>query len=154
MEIRERDFMETTREGLRIRVEPGIHPEVRRACLEFAKWIRTMYNFPIRVVVYIKKSYQIKTLYTKEMVSASFLGPYDKTLEPYIRVSTGDYLELIEELGKDNALFCILGSIAHELGHYYQWLDDEELDAEEAEEGADYFRFEVLDMYAETREHP
>jgi hypothetical protein len=43
---------------------------------------------------------------------------------------------MLDERGQDNALAAILGSTAHELGHYYQWLDDQELD----EEGADEFR--------------
>jgi hypothetical protein len=42
---------------------------------------------------------------------------------------------MLDERGQDNALAAILGSTAHELGHYYQWLDDQELD----EEGADEF---------------
>jgi hypothetical protein len=99
----------------------------------------------------LKKDYQIKNRYTKELVSATFLAPYDKNLEPYIRVSsTGDYLEMLDERGQDNALAVILGSIAHELGHYYQWVDDKELD----EEGTDDSREELLDEYAVTREHP
>jgi hypothetical protein len=50
-----REIMHYPRKGLRIRTEAGVHPEVKRACLEFAKWLRTEYNFPIRVVVYLKK---------------------------------------------------------------------------------------------------
>lgn len=57
--------MRYPREGLRIRTEVGVHAEVKRACLEFAEWLRTKYNFPIRVVVYLKKDYQIKNRHTK-----------------------------------------------------------------------------------------
>ncbi|MBB3070065.1 hypothetical protein FHS14_003060 [Paenibacillus baekrokdamisoli] len=127
-----------------------MHPEVKRACLEFAKWLRTEYNFPIRVVVYLKRDYQIKNRYTKELVSATFFAPYDKNEEPYIRVATGDYLEMVDDRGQDNTLAAILGSIVHELGHYYQWLDDQELD----EEGADECREEIIEEYESTREHP
>ncbi|GAB6255789.1 hypothetical protein [Peribacillus frigoritolerans] len=112
------------RQGLRIRCEQGVYPEVRRACLEFAKWLRIEFEFPIRVVVYLKKDYQIKSRFDKELVSGTFFGPFDKSEEPYIRIATGDYLELLAENGRDNALAAILGTIAHELGHYYQWIDD------------------------------
>ncbi|BBH20587.1 hypothetical protein Back11_19320 [Paenibacillus baekrokdamisoli] len=142
--------MNYPRNGLRIRTESGVHPEVKRACLEFAKWLRTEYNFPIRVVVYLKRDYQIKNRYTKELVSATFFAPYDKNEEPYIRVATGDYLEMVDDRGQDNTLAAILGSIVHELGHYYQWLDDQELD----EEGADECREEIIEEYESTREHP
>lgn len=142
--------MHYPRKGLRIRTETGVHPEVKRACLEFAKWLRTAYDFPIRVVVYLKIDYKIKNRYTKEQISATFFAPYDKNEEPYIRVATGDYLEMVYKRGQDNALAAILGSIAHELGHYYQWVDDTELD----EEGAENCREELLEQYAETRDHP
>ncbi|SFS76954.1 hypothetical protein SAMN05428962_2752 [Paenibacillus sp. BC26] len=142
--------MNYPRSGIRIRTESGVHPEVKRACLEFAKWLRREYNFPIRVVVYLKRDYQIKNRYTKELVSATFFAPYDKNEEPYIRVATGDYLELVNDRGQDNALVAILGSVAHELGHYYQWLDDKELD----EEIADEYRDEIIEEYESTRDHP
>lgn len=142
------------RKGLRIICLHGVHPEVKRACLEFAKWLRKEYEFPIRVRIYLKKDYQIKGRYNKKMVSATFFAPHDKTKEPYIRIATGDYLELFNERGQDNALCAILGSIAHELGHYYQWIDDLELDEEEEEKDAEEFSEEIIDLYAMTREHP
>ncbi|MED4002555.1 hypothetical protein [Priestia aryabhattai] len=84
------------------------------------------------------------------MVSATFFAPYDKQEEPYIRIATGDYMELLHELGKDDALASILNSIAHELGHYYQWIDDDELEEESAEGTADY----IMGLYSDTRDHP
>lgn len=103
--------------GLRIRTEPGVHAEVTKACLAFAKWLGINYEFPIRVPVYLKKDYQITNKFSKEMVSATFFAPYDYTDEPYIRVATGDYLELLEKNGRDHALIAILSSLGHELGH-------------------------------------
>ncbi|MEH7299994.1 hypothetical protein [Neobacillus drentensis] len=141
---------DSARTGLRIKSEPGVHPEVRRACLEFAKWLRKEFEFPKRVVVYLKNDYQIKNRFTKELVSATFLAPFDKSVEPYIRIATGDYMELLAENGQDDALAAILGSIAHELGHYYQWVDDLELDEEGAINNSEY----MLDLYAQTRDHP
>ena len=41
---------------------------------------------------------------------------------PYIRVATGDYRDLRRTRGRDNALAMYLGSFAHELVHYDQWL--------------------------------
>lgn len=138
------------RTGLRVRSEKGVNSEVRRACLEFAKWLRKEFEFPIRVVIYLKKDYQIKNRFTKELVSATFFAPYDKEEEPYIRIATGDYMELLDELGKDEALASVLNSMAHELGHYYQWIDDEEFDEESAEDTADY----MIGLYSDTRDHP
>ena len=141
---------EYPRKGLRIRCDQGIHPEVRRACLEFAQWLRKEFEFPIRVVVYLKKDYQLRNQFDEELVSATFFGTFNKCEELYIRISTGDYLELLEENGKDDALAAILGSIAHELGHYYQWIDGLDFDEEEAENNSDY----MLEFYSQTCDHP
>ena len=106
------------REGLRLRSEQGVHPEVRQASINFCKWLRTQISFPIRVVIYLKKGYEIQNSTTKEWVSATFFGLYDKEVEPYIRIATGDYEELIEKRGKNDALYAMLESIAHELTHF------------------------------------
>ncbi|AXI28736.1 hypothetical protein CIB87_06835 [Priestia megaterium] len=134
------------RTGLRLRIEPGVDSEVRKACINFCKWLRTQMEFPIRVVIYLKKDYQIKNRTTKEMVTATFFAPYEKDVEPYIRIATGDYKDLIKERGKIDALYAMLDSIAHELYHYQQWLEDKELEEGEAEEKGS----QLVDEYAEN----
>jgi hypothetical protein len=103
-------------------------------------------EFPIRVVIYLKKEDQIKNRTTKEMVTATFFAPYEKDVEPYICIATGDYKDLIKERGKIDALYAMLDSIAHELYHYQQWLEDKELEEEEAEEKGS----QLVDEYAEN----
>ncbi|NCT38571.1 hypothetical protein GTW56_21540 [Bacillus sp. EB93] len=134
------------RTGLRLRSEAGVHPEVRSVCIKFCKWLRTQMEFPVRVVIYLKKDYQIKNRTTKQMVTATFFAPYDKNVEPFIRIATGDYSELIEERGTKDALYAMLDSIAHEIIHYQQWLENKELNEEEAEEKG----YKLVDSYAET----
>ncbi|MFD9625933.1 hypothetical protein [Peribacillus muralis] len=140
--------MKYPRSGLRIRCEKGVHPEVRTVCLNFGRWLRKNMDFPIRVVVYLKSDYQIKTRTTKEYVAATFLAPYAKEVEPYIRIATGDYDELIQDRGKVDALYAMLDTIAHELIHYQQWIKDEKMDENEAEEKG----FKLVDMYSESIE--
>ncbi|WP_182007539.1 hypothetical protein [Priestia aryabhattai] len=134
------------RTGLRLRSEPGVDPEVRIACINFCKWLRTQMEFPIRVVIYLKKDDHIKNRTTKEMVTATFFAPYEKDVEPYIRIATGDYKDLIRERGKIDALYAMLDSIAHELYHYQQWLEDKKLEEGEAEEKGS----QLVDEYAEN----
>ncbi|WP_285768292.1 hypothetical protein [Peribacillus sp. SI8-4] len=140
--------MKYPRSGLRIRSEKGIHPEVRAVCLNFGRWPRENIDFPNRVVVYVKSDYQIKTHKTKEYVAATFLAPYDKDVESYIRIATGDYDELIQDRGKVNALYAMLDTFAHEIIHYQQWINDEKMDEDEAEEKG----FKLVDRYSETIE--
>ena len=137
------------RTGLRFRYDRNTHPEVKRACLQFAIWLRTQYYFPLRVVVYVKGA---KTIRTKDgdHVVGSFFEPFSYLDEPYIRIAAGDYNELANHLGKDNALASILLSLAHELTHYYQWINNIQLTPMGRERYANY----IIDEYASTREHP
>lgn len=141
------------RTGVRLRFDKDVDPEVKRACKEFVSWLRTQYEFPMRVPIYFKAAKNIVSI-DGQMASAAFWGPYDKSQEPYIRIAVGDYQELLAERGKDNALAANLGAIAHELSHYYQWIKDYNFDVEKCERQAKYYAREILYDYAETREHP
>lgn len=141
--------MKQVRSGLRIRCL-GIDDEVRITILNFANWLRQQIQFPIRVVVYVKKDKWIKNMYG-ELVYGTFFAPYDKSVEPYIRVATGDYHDLKKELGRDDALASILHTFAHEIVHYEQWVKEDELFNERK---ANYRATRLVHKYAETRDHP
>ena len=141
------------RKGVRLRFDKDVDKEVKRSCKEYISWLRTQYDFPVRIPIYFKSSKYV-TKSTGEKCSALFLGPYDKSLEPYIKVSVGDYQDLLKEVGKDNALAAILHSVTHELSHYYQWLKDYDILTEKCERQAKYYATAIVDDYAETREHP
>ena len=113
------------RTGLRIR-GIGIHREVRAAVIKFAKWLRRENDFPIRVPVYLSDQEMI-TGRNGKTCSALFFAPDDKTEEPFIRVSTGDYLAEKRKRGRNNALAGILCSVAHEIVHYNQWCRGQDL---------------------------
>lgn len=141
------------RSGLRIRYDKGVDAEVKRAINDFVVWLRQKYTFPIRVVIYVKATDRVKAR-DGEMVCGTFFGPFDKSMEPYIRISTGDYLELLEKRGKDNALSSIIWTIPHELTHYYQWLNDLDFSSVGKERQANNYANIILDRYAEIRDHP
>lgn len=89
-----------------------------------------------------------------ELVSATFFEPVNRQDEPYARIATGDYQQLKEKIGRDNALASILLSVAHELTHYFQWINDIRLTAiGEERQASRYARF-ILDEYADVVEHP
>lgn len=141
------------RYGLRLKFDKNVDNEVRRACKEYCKWLRGTYNFPMRIPVYIKGQEQIKANDGKK-VSATFMGPDDKLIEPYIRVSAGDYQDLLNKRGKDDALCAILNSITHELTHYFQWINGFKQSVRSEEWQAKYYSEKIIDDYADTREHP
>lgn len=139
--------------GLRFRFQKDVDRNVRRACIEFGTWVRGKYNFPVRVVIYFKSTPYIKAS-DGELVSATFFEPFSKTDDPFIKISTGDYHQMIVEWGEDNALAAILGSIAHELTHYFQWINDSRLTEIGTERQAFYYGKKIINEYSQTREHP
>ena len=141
------------RRGIRIIFDKDVDVEVRRACKEFCKWLRKEYIFPKRVAIYIKAAETIRAR-DGDLVSATILLPIDKDAEPYMKIATGDYIKMMNSKGKDNALAAILRTIAHELTHYFQWLNDIEMTDMGQERQATKYADYILDEYAETREHP
>ena len=141
------------RTGLRFRYDRNVPPEVKRACSEFAVWLRTQYHFPLRVVVYVKGTETIRTK-DGDHVVGSFFEPFSYSDEPYIGLASGDYETLAAARGKDNALASILLTLAHELTHYYQWINDIPLTPVGRERQAGRYADFILDEYASTREHP
>ena len=141
------------RTGLRFRFDCEVDSEVKTACLRFAQWLRKEYVFPVRVPVYVKSAERIRTM-DGDSVVGSFFEPDDTAQEPYIRLATGDYADLADLHGRDNALAAILSSLAHELTHYYQWINVLPLTDRGRERQASIYARRILDEYAETREHP
>ena len=89
-----------------------------------------------------------------EMVYGTFFQPYNKTYEPYIRVATGSYTDNSITLGRDDALALILETIAHELTHYFQWINDIGLTEIGYERQASSYADYILDEYAYVVDHP
>ena len=138
------------RTGLRLRFDKEVHKEVKQSCKDFAYWLRSEYYFPMRVPVYVKSAVRLKCI-DGDYACGTFFGPYDHKLEPYIRIATGDYLVLCEKWGEDNARIEILKSIAHELSHYFQWVNQLQLTEIGEERQAKKYARLIIDQYLETR---
>lgn len=136
------------RTGLRIRGGRG-NPIVCRALVRYAVWLRRLFEFPIRVPVYLCPEKQLVTMHG-DLVSAAFFAPWDRRVEPYIRIATGDYPELRRERGRDNALAAYLCSLSHEVIHYRQWVEAGEI----WEQGVTRRASSLVDRYAQTTGRP
>lgn len=141
------------RTGLRLRFDKGVDPEVHRACKEFAKFLRKEYFFPIRVTVYVKETERIKAMDGDIVCGTFWRVDDDYTIEPYARIATGDYLKLCHKWNKDGALAEILMSMAHELTHYFQWINNLQLTPIGMERQATKYSQYLMEEYFETREH-
>jgi hypothetical protein len=84
-------------------------------------------------------------------VSASCFAPWSKKYEPYIRIATGDYREYRAERGnRDDALAGYLVSLAHEVVHYRQWIETDEV----WERGVAAKASKIVRRYALTVDRP
>src|SRR5213593_4293338 len=136
------------RSGLRVRAGRG-HPATRRPIIRFARWLRTEYDFPIQVPVYLLPGPMFLTIDQEDAV-ASFFAPWKRTVEPYIRRATGDYPCLRAELGRDDALASILHSFANQVLRYQEWVHTGKLSKRPMSREATL----MLRRYSATVSHP
>ncbi len=134
--------------GLRIRGHLA-HRDVRNAIVRFARWIRTEYCFPVRCPVYLSPHYRL-TMIDGSIVTASFFAPWDSNVEPYIRIATGDYRPPRSRYNRNNVLAGYLHSLAHELVHYWQWVES----GDTTERGVIVRAGSIVGAYALTTDNP
>ena len=139
--------------GLQCRFDSNCADEVKEACKRFTRWLRRSFQFPVKVSVFFKANDSIEAS-DGECVSALFVEPYERSGHPHIYIAVGSYAEHKDKVGRDAALGGILRSAAHELTHYYQWLNDVRLTGRGYEIQARYYADVVIDWYATTCEHP
>jgi len=137
-----------SRTGLRIRGHRG-NPVVRQALIRYARWLRENYEFPIRVPAYLLPGEFVKTMDGKKC-SASFFAPDDPSVEPYIRIATGDFAKLAADVGRDNALASFIISMSHEIIHYRQWVETGDI----WERGVSRRAVTMLRRYEKTTDRP
>lgn len=141
-------YESATRKGLRICGHRG-NPVVRRALIRFSRWLRTEFEFPVRVPVYLFPADHIIKR-NGDRVSASFFAPDDCDDEPFVRIATGDYVALSKEYGRDNALAAFLHSLAHEIVHYRQWVETGDV----WESGVCRKARKIVERFAQTVDRP
>ena len=145
--------------GISVHYEKGVNSEVKASIRRMVSWLRKEYLFPIKVNVYVKESTFVRAT-DGDMVYGFFYWPYTRNEKaygkgkPYIKMGTGDYFELVEEIGRDNAIATILRSLLYTLTHYFQWLNGKELLPRNLERQAVRCSDRILDDYAEIVEHP
>ena len=79
-----------------------------------------------RITVYVKTSKRVVSKDGDFCVSV-FFRPDSYQEEPYSRIATGDYKELVKKWGIQKAKIAILMPLINDLTHYFQWLNGEKL---------------------------
>lgn len=141
------------RGGIKIDYDRDVNEDVKSAVKQILAWLRVNYDFPVRVRIYVKNATKIKAR-DGEMVLDTFFWPYSRDDEPYIRMATGDYSELLLARGRDDALTAILISLLRNLTHYFYWLNDVKLTPIAQERQATRYARIIFYEYADTIDHP
>lgn len=108
--------------GLYIRYDSDVDQELKSALMQFVKWLRVYYKFPMRVRIYVKSAEFVKSK-DGDRVYGTFWGPNNKSREPHIKIATGDYIAMKDEFGPKQAINMICWTLSHELTHYFQWIN-------------------------------
>ena len=131
-------------QGISLIFEKGINPDLRKKYIDFAKWLRKNYLFPVHLNVYILNKEKV-TLLNGNLAYGSFR--WFAKRNPHVKIpSLVNYLDY-PELTKEEIFDSILSSLVHELTHYYQWLINPQQDDHSSERQANYYRFRILDKY-------
>ncbi|MCR3759756.1 tetratricopeptide repeat protein [Clostridium felsineum] len=128
-------------DGLTIRCEKDIDLKLRAVIIEFTRWLRSKYVFPIKVTVFIKNKYKSKSN-DKERFFSSFVMPNKERGNPHIRIEVKndmyDTIELREY---------VVYSIAYEVMIYMQWIKKLQFCDRDAEKQAN----KLVELFIEER---
>lgn len=141
----EKFYDDLVRKGISLHFEGGIDPDFRRLVMDFTRWLRKNFVFPIHVNVYIKNCEKVKLL-NGQMAFGAFrwFGIYD---EPYIRLPAKPDTGTMLKYPAQEVHETILSSLIHELTHYFQWVNQMTQIDRVSEWQANYYRYRLIEAY-------
>lgn len=144
----EKSNCKQSNQGISFHYEKGIDRELREFYLNFVKWLRSKYVFPVHITVYVLSREKVR-LQNGSLQYGSFRW-YPKR-SPRIKVPSKVEAALLEECSLAEVYVMILASLVHELSHYYQWVSALEQTNAVSERQANYYRFRIIEQFfAET----
>ena len=138
---------------IEITFEAGVDRDLRKSVLRFISWLQIEYTFPKKCTIYILNREKIPAL-DGDLVYGTFFGPFNSSDDSYIRIAVGDYIDMVEERGRDNAITAILITIIHEVTHYFQWVNGRKDHRFFNEIEAKIFQKVIIHQYEYIVEHP
>ena len=138
-------------QGVSLHFEKGIEPEFRTLCIRFARWMRKKYSFPVHLHIYIKDCERIRLLNGRYAYGGF---RYYVNRPPYIRIPARIESHLKNEYDTLEIYYMILGSLVHELTHYFQWVAELEQTDAASERQANYYRYRILEQFCRDSHLP
>lgn len=140
--------METENNGFSLHFDKGIDERLKSKFLNFAKYLRGKYCFPVHINIYIKNCERIR-LKNGKMAYGNFRWFEKRT--PYISIPSKPESYLFDEYTEDEVHEQILSSLVHELTHYFQWVLDLPQSNAVSERQANYFRYRIIEEYYDSK---
>ena len=137
--------------GISLRFEKGVESEFRKLCIQFVNWLRKNYSFPVHINIYIKDCEKIRLL-GGQLSYGGFR--YFENRAPYIRIPARIAPDIREAYEDIENYYSILGSLVHELTHYYQWVAGLTQTDAVSERQANYFRFRIIERFCKDCDLP
>ncbi len=134
-------------QGISFHFEKGIEDNLRKLYIEFSKWLRKNYVFPVHMHIYIINSEKVRLQNGK--IAYGSIRWFPKR-NPRIKIPSAVETHLLSKYTKEDIYDQILSSLVHELTHYYQWILDLEQDNAVSERQANYFRYRILDLFYDS----
>lgn len=131
--------------GLELRFGRRVHPFVRREITTYCRWLRANYRFPVQAKVYIPSALKILSR-TGDLCWGTCLIPDDPDDSAYIHVA-GGFRQSLSEEERRSFLYATLGTLTHELSHYFQYINRVDLTERGMECQATRYAHQVLDEY-------
>lgn len=135
------------RSGLQLRFSRRVHPFVRREITTYCRWLRAHYQFPVQVKVTVPNALKLLSR-DGDLCWGLCLLPDDPDDSVCICVA-GGFRQSLSEEERCSFLYATLGTLTHELGHYFQYINRISLTERGIEWQATYYAHQVLDAYYE-----
>jgi len=140
-------------ENIFFTAKPSVNRYLGKRIMCFLEWFEDNYEVPEKLDIYITGAKYIITIDWQKATGSCFL-PDDKMLNILIKVSTGDFIERMRRDGYEAAVNTEIYYLSREIQHYYQLIDDQSLDEEVVNKGADELTNEYLEYLAKERPYP
>ena len=144
----EKTYCASINQGIAFHFENGLDRKLRVIYLDFARWLRNKYVFPVHLTVYILNQEKIR-LRNGTLAYGSFRWNPIRT--PRIKIPSKVEEVLLSECSIDEVYIMIMSSFVHELTHYFQWVSGLEQTSAVSERQANYYRYRIIEQYNTDR---
>lgn len=129
---------------IRIRIEKGVSKKIRKEYLSLIKYLRNKYVFLYKLNIYVINKCQVK-LMDGRMAWGKF--HWYKSKDSYIVIPSKVEKNKLNGYTLEEEYTAILGSLIHELTHYFQMCLDLKQSDNASEKQAYYYRFKILNEW-------